>query len=102
MKLTKDQKIQVRETLKAILSNGESQIVFEKADGTIRSMRCTRDSDSIPSDLVESTVKPARAESIDMLPVYDTEKEQWRGFSFEKLISVNGVKVEHLIQLITH
>ena len=37
-----------------------------------------------------------------MLPVYDTEKEQWRGFSFEKLISVNGVKVEHLIQLITH
>ncbi|AKU43881.1 hypothetical protein CPT_Merlin235 [Citrobacter phage Merlin] len=102
MKLTKDQKIQVRETLKAILSNGESQVVFEKADGTIRSMRCTRDSDSIPSDLVESTVKPARAESIDMLPVYDTEKEQWRGFSFEKLISVNGVKVEHLIQLITH
>ena len=88
--------------MKAILSNGESQVVFEKADGTIRSMRCTRDSDSIPSDLVESTVKPARAESIDMLPVYDTEKEQWRGFSFEKLISVNGVKVEHLIQLITH
>ncbi len=59
MKLTKDQKIQVRETLKAILSNGESQVVFEKADGTILSMRCTRDSDSIPSDLVESTVKPA-------------------------------------------
>lgn len=102
MKLTKDQKIQVRETLKAILSNGESQIVFEKADGTIRSMRCTRDSDSIPSDLVESTVKSARAESVDMLPVYDTEKEQWRGFSFEKLISVNGVKAEHLVQLITH
>lgn len=103
MKLTKDQKIQVRETLKAILSNGESQVVFEKADGTIRSMRCTRDKDVLPSDfelVPESQVK--RAESVDMLPVYDTEKEQWRGFSFEKLISVNGVKVEHLIQLITH
>ena len=60
MNLTKDQKIQVRETLKAILSNGESQVVFEKADGTIRSMRCTRDADTIPSDLVESTVKSAR------------------------------------------
>jgi Tfp pilus assembly protein PilX len=103
MKLNKDQKIQVRETLKAILSSGESQIVFEKADGTIRTMFCTRDKDILPSDMVESTsTNIKRAEAIDMLPVYDTEKESWRAFSFDKLISVNGVKAEHLVQLITH
>ncbi|QQG32231.1 hypothetical protein CkP1_0230 [Citrobacter phage CkP1] len=103
MKLTNDQKVQVRETLKAILSTGESLVVFEKADGTIRSMRCTRDKDILPSDfevVAESQVK--RKEAVDMLPVYDTEKESWRAFSFDKLISVNGVKAEHLVQLITH
>ncbi|ANA49553.1 hypothetical protein BI049_gp180 [Salmonella phage vB_SnwM_CGG4-1] len=102
MKLTTEQKVQLRETLKAVLSNGESQVVFEKADGTIRSMRCTRDRDILPSDfelVKESQVK--RKEAIDMLPVYDTESEGWRAFSFDKLISVNGVKAEHLVQLVT-
>lgn len=103
MKLTKDQKIQVRETLKAILSDGESQIVFEKADGTIRTMRCTRDKDILPSDFeVLSETQTKRKESVDMLPVYDTEKESWRAFSFDKLISINGVKAEHLIKMVTH
>ena len=55
MKLTTEQNIHIRETLKAVLSMGESQIVFEQADGTIRTLRCTRDKDIIPSDLVEST-----------------------------------------------
>lgn len=91
MKLTTEQNIHIRETLKAVLSMGESQIVFEKADGTIRTLRCTRDKDIIPSDLVESTTS---------LPVYDTEKEGWRSFTFDKLISVNGMKVEHLLQMI--
>ena len=39
MKLTTEQNIHIRETLKAVLSMGESQIVFEKADGTIRTLR---------------------------------------------------------------
>ena len=38
-KLTEDQKVQIRETLKPILARGESQVVFEKVDGTIRSLR---------------------------------------------------------------
>ena len=59
-KLTEDQKVQIRETLKPILARGESQVVFEKVDGTIRSLRCTRDS----------------------------------------IVSVNGVKVEHLLKLV--
>lgn len=100
MKLTTEQNIHIRETLKAVLSMGESQIVFEKTDGTIRTLRCTRDKDIIPSDLVESTTKSARAESTTSLPVYDTEKEGWRSFTFDKLISVNGMKVEHLLQMI--
>lgn len=103
IKLTDDQKIQIRETLKSILSNGESQVIFEKVDGTIRALRCTRDAGIIPSDLVESTdnkPKVARKESIDALPVWDTESHAWRSFKFDSMVSVNGVKIEHLLKLV--
>lgn len=102
-KLTEDQKVQIRETLKPILSQGESQVVFEKVDGTIRSLRCTRDQGIIPSDLVESTASATnktRKESVDALPVWDTESHAWRSFKFDSLISINGVKVEHLLAMV--
>lgn len=103
MKLTEKENVHIRETLKSILAKGESQIVFEKADGTIRTLRCTRDTDIVPSDLVveNSTPKKPRVESTTSLPVWDTEKHGWRAFNFAKLISVNGVKVEHLVKLVS-
>ena len=103
IKLTEQEKVSIRETLKSILAKGESQVVFEKTDGTIRALRCTRDGDVIPSDLVESVAnspKKARTESVDALPVWDTEAHAWRSFKFDSLISVNGVKVEHLLALV--
>ena len=102
IKLTEQEKVSIRETLKSILAKGESQVVFEKVDGTVRVLRCTRDGDIVPSDLVESTNSPkkARTESVDALPVWDTEAHAWRSFKFDSLISVNGVKVEHLLALV--
>lgn len=100
-KLTEDQKVQIRETLKPILARGESQIVFEKVDGTIRSLRCTRDTDIIPSDLVESEGSQVhRKESIEALPVWDTESHGWRSFKLDSLVSINGVKAEHLVKMV--
>lgn len=102
MKLTTEQKISIREVLKTILSMNISEIVFEKADGTIRTIKATRDADLISSILGESTApsKGKRTESTEMLPCFDTVKGEWRGFSFEKIISVNGTKIEHLLQLV--
>ncbi len=100
IKLTESEKLKIRETLKPILAKGESQIVFEKVDGTIRFIRCTRDSDIIPSDLVESTDKKERKESTDSLPVWDTEIHGWRSFKLDSLVSINGTKVEHLLKLV--
>lgn len=101
-KLNDTQKIAIREILKTKLSHGVTDIVFEKADGTIRILKGTRDKDLLPVNPKEQIVKESqtkRKESIDAVPVFDTEGQVWRSFSIEKLISVNTVKVEHLIKL---
>lgn len=106
IKLTVEQKIALREVLKTKLAMGVSDIVFEKADGTIRTMKASRDKDVIsklvPIEIYENYVSPAkpRKEATDMVPAFDTEIKQWRGFSIDKLISVNGMKVEHLLQFV--
>lgn len=106
MKLTIDQKIALREVLKTKLSMGTTEIVFEKADGTIRTMTATRDkavvTTLVGAEIYESYVSPAkpRKEATDMVPCFDAVKLAWRGFSIDKLISVNGMKVEHLLQFV--
>lgn len=106
IKLNEDQKVALREVLKTKLAMGTSEIVFEKADGTMRVMKASRDKDVI-SGLVdpaiyESYVNPSkpRKEAVDMVPAFDTELKQWRGFSIDKLISFNGMKMEHLVKFV--
>lgn len=100
MKLTTEQKVAIREILKTKLSMGVSNVVFEKSDGTIRAMKGTRDADFMPTMQTGKLTESTRKESTDMVPVFDVELGEWRGFSIDKLISVNGMKVEHLLQFI--
>lgn len=96
IKLNETQKVSIRELLKTKLSTGVTDIVFEKADGTIRVIKGTRDKDLLPSRVGSEVI---RKESVDMVPLFDTEINDWRAFSIDKLISVNGVKVEHIVKL---
>lgn len=100
MKLTTEQKVAIREILKTKLSMGISNVVFEKSDGTIRTMKGTRDADFMPTMQTGKLTESTRKESTDMISVFDVELGAWRGFSIDKLISVNGMKVEHLLQFI--
>ncbi|QPP47236.1 hypothetical protein [Shigella phage Sfk20] len=54
----------------------------------------------MPTMQTGKLTESARKESTDMIPVFDVELGAWRGFSIDKLISVNGMKVEHLLQFI--
>ncbi|QOI66423.1 tail fiber protein [Erwinia phage FBB1] len=96
IKLNETQKVSIRELLKTKLSTGVTDIVFEKADGTVRVIKGTRDKDLLPARVGSEVV---RKESVDMVPLFDTEINDWRAFSIDKLISVNGVKVEHIVKL---
>ncbi|ARB06005.1 gp31.1 conserved hypothetical protein [Yersinia phage phiR1-RT] len=105
MSLSVEQKIAIRELSKTILADGISEVVFEKKDGSIRVMKSTRDktviSGLVGESVYESYINPEkpRAESVDMIPVFDVEAKAWRGFSLDKLISINSTKIETLREL---
>ena len=52
------------------------EIVFEKNDGTMRTMLCTRDASKIPADHAPKGAGRELPEGL--VPVYDLEAEGWR------------------------
>ena len=80
-----------KEELIYMLKLGNYEVSFTKRDGTTRIMKCTLKSDVI-SELVgnkqslsESKVSP------DVVPVIDIEKQGWRSFRVDSVISVNKI-----------
>lgn len=70
-----------------MLKNGIVNVKFTKTDGTERVMKCT---------LLEAMVKPHekktdREKKIneDIISVWDVEKEGWRSFRYDSIISIN-------------
>lgn len=104
--LTDDQKVQFLSYLKTKLAEGVSTIVFTKADGSERVLKGTRDKDIIGEELYEAYINPPpkadgkpRKTSITSLPTFDTEIKQWRSFSLDKLVSVDGINTNELLKL---
>lgn len=64
------------------------ELVFRKKDDTIRTMICTRDVGIIPiTKLPKGTGSP----NYKSLPVFDLEKQDWRSFSIDSLISLKEI-----------
>lgn len=78
-----------REELKETLSSAVATIEFEKADGTLRKMRCTLMKESLPV-LVEKEdgEKSTRKINLDVLPVWDIENGGWRSFRLDSIKSI--------------
>ena len=78
----------IREALQTTIITVE----FTKADGTLREMHCTLQPDKLPPGTPsgpidgiikeDKTRKPAEADSIR---VFDTDKQEWRSFRFDRL-----------------
>lgn len=66
------------------------EIVFEKRDGSHRTMICTLKNDLLPyvsvNDMRESV------QHNDYIPVFDLEENAWRAFKPSKLISIESNK----------
>ena len=73
-----------REWLTEILSNDNTPttIVFEKKDGTLRTMKCTRNFTIIPED---QHPKSDMKDSESSLRVFDLDKNEWRSFIVENV-----------------
>lgn len=79
-----------REDILVSLGNGVSKITFYKKDGELREMLATRDFSIIPDDKkVEDEVREKRKVNPDStaIAVYDVEKDAWRAFLLENLIT---------------
>jgi hypothetical protein len=60
------------------------EVVFEKRDGSERTMICTLKPDLLPYVSVQDMRESVRAN--DYLPVYDIEEQAWRAFKPSKII----------------
>lgn len=103
--LTDEDCVKLRESLKARFSVGVHELVFHKADGSVRVLQGTRDSEIIdPSFFARIKNKPLnedgtpRKEPINSLAVFDVESQQWRSFSFSKLIAVDSINIDTIVK----
>ena len=67
--------------LQTFLNNHECEVVFQKADGSIRYMKCTLQPNLVPE------TNSAREKSSERLTVFDTEVKGWRTIKFDRIIS---------------
>lgn len=61
------------------------EVTFEKADGTERTMICTKDFNRIPEDKIPSGEGGVNVDP-RLYKVYDLEKKDWRSFREERII----------------
>ena len=69
------------------LYTGIVKVVFTKADGTERTMRCTLVESYLPPKPEEDSPAPKRKRPPSMIPVWDVDKEDWRSFNIGSVIS---------------
>jgi hypothetical protein len=75
-----------REWLQGHLRMGPMAIVFTKKDGSEREMNCTlAEAVIVPH---EKTTDRVKEENLDTLAVWDLDKEAWRSFRLDSVISV--------------
>ena len=105
--LTVNEKTLVKRAVEAMLRMGETQVIFEKKDGTMRVAQSTLQgrviSEKIGDEGLQKEINPAkpRRESIESCRFFELTdgKNQWRSFSMDKLISIGGNKIADLIRI---
>ena len=80
-----------RYELKQQLSDNVVTVVFEKKDGTTRTMRCTLLAEYLPTKLVPEgpqLLQEARVENENVLSVWDLDNGGWRSFRIDSIKSI--------------
>lgn len=76
---------------------GPTEVLFEKADGTMRQMECSLRKDLITYEFPEGKEAPSEAESVDKkteesVTVWDLEAKGWRKLTRGKIDTVNQLE----------
>ena len=83
----------MRDELIGKLKNNICVVVFEKKDGTERSMKCTLQESIIPEATREEPLSQKKIRSLneEVIPVWDTEKKGWRSFRIDSVKSFSVI-----------
>ena len=81
---------QRRQVLNEQLTAGVAEVTFTKVDGEIRTMPCTLQPTLLPHvKAVEG--KKKKEPKLEVMSVFCTDKQQWRSFRVDNVISVRAV-----------
>jgi hypothetical protein len=88
--------LETRDNLKNTLKDCIVKVTFEKADGTMREMRCTLNNIYLPAQkvLAEGETLIVRKENLDVLSVWDVDVGGWRSFRMD---SIKNMVIDTLI-----
>jgi len=78
-----------REDMKKQLHAGPCKVVFTKADGTERTMRCSLE-EQYTSKYERKTDRGANPDD-NLLTVWDIDKDAWRAFHVDKVVEFSPV-----------
>lgn len=78
----------IREEVIAGLKSAIATVVFEKADGFERVMRCTLMENFLPEKTKETSKKKSRPVNDDVVAVFDLDKESWRSFRLDSVTKI--------------
>jgi hypothetical protein len=68
------------------LSSNVCTVRFTKRDGTLRTLKCTRDLSKIPSE--KHPLDKINEPFGGLVDVYDLVKQDWRSFNYDRLTEV--------------
>ena len=88
----------MRDWIKGLLRVSTITVQFTKADGTVRDMKCTLNPEQLPDvvttgpvdGIVSESAKPKKAPDHESLRVFDTDKQEWRSFRFDRLLKITA------------
>ena len=81
---------QRREILKEQLTAGIAEVTFTKVNGEVRTMPCTLQAGLLPKiEVVEG--KQKKEPKPEVMSVFCTDKQEWRSFRVDNVISVRAV-----------
>jgi len=72
-----------REWIQGLLREGPVSIKFTKTNGEERVMRCTLKEGVVP--LYEKKTDKVKKENLDVLSVWDLDKNEWRSFRLDSV-----------------
>jgi len=87
-----------RKEVVEVLEKYTALVKFKKLNGDMRSMECTLVKDMIPPATKEDTMSQKKVRNLneEVLAVWDVEKEGWRSFRLENIVSIE-YEVEEIL-----